>query len=140
MGTGTAFCAEQAQLLLDMATTLCAVPTVSPLPCLPQGLFLRLFYPCQARAGAVQPLWIPRPEYCGGLADAALGRRWCSALLSIAVGEGGHPHPGAPRPLGTPTLCLEDAAGRAGAEQGPVPAAASLPGGFSSLQAPAESR
>uniref|UniRef100_A0A8C3U141 Platelet-activating factor acetylhydrolase n=2 Tax=Catharus ustulatus TaxID=91951 RepID=A0A8C3U141_CATUS len=53
----------------------------------PQGLFLRLFYPCQARAGAVQPLWIPRPEYCGGLADAALGRRWCSALLSIAVGS-----------------------------------------------------
>ncbi|KAF4800093.1 Platelet-activating factor acetylhydrolase 2, cytoplasmic [Turdus rufiventris] len=53
----------------------------------PQGLFLRLFYPCLARAGAVQPLWIPRPQYCGGLADVTLGHRWCSALLSIAFGS-----------------------------------------------------
>ncbi|KFP81174.1 Platelet-activating factor acetylhydrolase 2, cytoplasmic, partial [Acanthisitta chloris] len=52
-----------------------------------QGLFLRLFYPCLPQAGAAQPLWIPRSEYCGGLADFALGRRWCSALISIAVGS-----------------------------------------------------
>ncbi|XP_056365185.1 platelet-activating factor acetylhydrolase 2, cytoplasmic isoform X2 [Oenanthe melanoleuca] len=52
-----------------------------------QGLFLRLFYPCLARAGAAEPLWIPRPEYCGGLAAATLGRRWCSSLLSIAIGS-----------------------------------------------------
>lgn len=81
------------RLVLDTATTLCAVPTVSPLPCLPQGLFLRLFYPCLPRAGAAEPLWIPRSEYCGGLAAATLGRRWCSPLLSIAIGEG-HPRPG----------------------------------------------
>ncbi|NXO85327.1 PAFA2 acetylhydrolase, partial [Sitta europaea] len=29
----------------------------------------------------------PRSEYATGLADAALGRRWCSALLSIALGS-----------------------------------------------------
>ncbi|XP_066191511.1 platelet-activating factor acetylhydrolase 2, cytoplasmic [Sylvia atricapilla] len=52
-----------------------------------QGLFLRLFYPCVARPGAAEPLWIPRAEYCGALADAALRRRCCSALLSIAIGS-----------------------------------------------------
>ncbi|NXQ24778.1 PAFA2 acetylhydrolase, partial [Alaudala cheleensis] len=52
-----------------------------------QGLFLRLFYPCVRRAGAAEPLWIPRSEYCGGLADATLGRRWCSVPLSIALGS-----------------------------------------------------
>ncbi|NXG25291.1 PAFA2 acetylhydrolase, partial [Grallaria varia] len=52
-----------------------------------QGLFLRLFYPCLARAGATEPLWIPRPEYCAGLAEFTLRRRWCSALLSIALGS-----------------------------------------------------
>ncbi|NWS27978.1 PAFA2 acetylhydrolase, partial [Polioptila caerulea] len=30
---------------------------------------------------------IPRSEYCGGLADATLGHRWCSALLRIAIGS-----------------------------------------------------
>ncbi|NXK35985.1 PAFA2 acetylhydrolase, partial [Piprites chloris] len=52
-----------------------------------QGLFLRLFYPCLLRAGAVEPLWIPRSEYCAGLADFTLRRRWCSALLSIIIGS-----------------------------------------------------
>uniref|UniRef100_A0A8C5UGJ0 Platelet-activating factor acetylhydrolase n=1 Tax=Malurus cyaneus samueli TaxID=2593467 RepID=A0A8C5UGJ0_9PASS len=52
-----------------------------------QGLFLRLFYPCLPRAGAAEPLWIPRSEYCGGLADVTLGRRWCSGLLGIAIGS-----------------------------------------------------
>ncbi|NXG01643.1 PAFA2 acetylhydrolase, partial [Sakesphorus luctuosus] len=52
-----------------------------------QGLFLRLFYPCLPRAGTTEPLWIPRSEYCAGLADFALRRRWCSALLSIAIGS-----------------------------------------------------
>ncbi|XP_074663293.1 platelet-activating factor acetylhydrolase 2, cytoplasmic isoform X1 [Strix aluco] len=53
-----------------------------------QGLFLRLFYPCLPRAGAERPLWIPRYEYCGGLADfALLSRRWCAPLLSVAIGS-----------------------------------------------------
>ncbi|XP_027561717.1 platelet-activating factor acetylhydrolase 2, cytoplasmic [Neopelma chrysocephalum] len=52
-----------------------------------QGLFLRLFYPCLLRAGATEPLWIPRSEYCAGLADSTLQRRWCSALLSITIGS-----------------------------------------------------
>uniref|UniRef100_A0A8C3MLE4 Platelet-activating factor acetylhydrolase n=1 Tax=Geospiza parvula TaxID=87175 RepID=A0A8C3MLE4_GEOPR len=52
-----------------------------------QGLFLRLFYPCVPGEGAAEPLWVPRPEYCGGLADVTLGRRWCSALLGIAIGS-----------------------------------------------------
>ncbi|NXJ76923.1 PAFA2 acetylhydrolase, partial [Trogon melanurus] len=53
-----------------------------------QGLFLRLFYPCLPRAGAERPLWIPRPEYCAGMADfAQRSRRWCATLLSVAVGS-----------------------------------------------------
>ncbi|XP_039237196.1 platelet-activating factor acetylhydrolase 2, cytoplasmic isoform X1 [Pipra filicauda] len=52
-----------------------------------QGLFLRLFYPCLLQAGATEPLWIPRSEYCSGLADFTLRRRWCSALLSITIGS-----------------------------------------------------
>ncbi|XP_009330453.1 PREDICTED: platelet-activating factor acetylhydrolase 2, cytoplasmic [Pygoscelis adeliae] len=53
-----------------------------------QGLFLRLFYPCLPRAGAERPLWIPRYEYCGGLADFAhCSRRWCAPLLSVAIGS-----------------------------------------------------
>lgn len=75
---------------------LCAVPTVSPppFPSLPQGLFLRLFYPCLPRAGAERPLWIPRYEYCGGLADFAhRSRRWCAPLLNVTIGKGGSQHP-----------------------------------------------
>ncbi|NXG69286.1 PAFA2 acetylhydrolase, partial [Baryphthengus martii] len=53
-----------------------------------QGLFLRLFYPCVPRAGAERPLWIPRYEYCGGLADFTQhSRRWCAPLLSVAIGS-----------------------------------------------------
>ncbi|XP_068273738.1 platelet-activating factor acetylhydrolase 2, cytoplasmic isoform X2 [Nyctibius grandis] len=53
-----------------------------------QGLFLRLFYPCLPRAGAERPLWIPRYEYCGGLADfAQRSRRWCAPLLSVTLGS-----------------------------------------------------
>ncbi|NXG88385.1 PAFA2 acetylhydrolase, partial [Stercorarius parasiticus] len=53
-----------------------------------QGLFLRLFYPCLPRAGAERPLWIPRYEYCGGLADFAhRSRRWCAPLLNAAIGS-----------------------------------------------------
>ncbi|XP_068773704.1 platelet-activating factor acetylhydrolase 2, cytoplasmic isoform X3 [Struthio camelus] len=52
-----------------------------------QGLFFRLFYPCQPREGAERPLWIPRYEYCGGLADFVnRSRRWCAPLLSFAFG------------------------------------------------------
>uniref|UniRef100_A0A8B9Q4T4 Platelet-activating factor acetylhydrolase n=1 Tax=Apteryx owenii TaxID=8824 RepID=A0A8B9Q4T4_APTOW len=63
---------------------------VSPRPRFPsllQGLFFRLFYPCRPREGAERPLWIPRYEYCGGLADFAnRSRRWCAPLLSAAFG------------------------------------------------------
>ncbi|NXF83997.1 PAFA2 acetylhydrolase, partial [Sclerurus mexicanus] len=52
-----------------------------------QGLLFRLFYPCVSRAGATEPLWIPRSEYCAGLADCTLRLRWCSALLGIAIGS-----------------------------------------------------
>ncbi|XP_032304809.1 platelet-activating factor acetylhydrolase 2, cytoplasmic isoform X6 [Coturnix japonica] len=53
-----------------------------------QGLFFRLFYPCVPRDGAERPLWIPRYEYCSGLADfSGYSRRWCAPLLSIAIGS-----------------------------------------------------
>uniref|UniRef100_A0A8C9EUE8 Platelet-activating factor acetylhydrolase n=1 Tax=Pavo cristatus TaxID=9049 RepID=A0A8C9EUE8_PAVCR len=53
-----------------------------------QGLFFRLFYPCVPRDGAERPLWIPRYEYCSGLADfSGHSRRWCAPLLSIAIGS-----------------------------------------------------
>ncbi|NXG48113.1 PAFA2 acetylhydrolase, partial [Psilopogon haemacephalus] len=53
-----------------------------------QGLFFRLFYPCEPRTGAEQPLWIPRREYCSGLGAAAQGaQRWLTPLASIALGS-----------------------------------------------------
>ncbi|NXI72547.1 PAFA2 acetylhydrolase, partial [Anseranas semipalmata] len=53
-----------------------------------QGLFLRLFYPCLPQEGAERPLWIPRYEYCGGLADfTGRSQRWCAPLLSVAFGS-----------------------------------------------------
>uniref|UniRef100_K7FRJ0 Platelet-activating factor acetylhydrolase n=1 Tax=Pelodiscus sinensis TaxID=13735 RepID=K7FRJ0_PELSI len=53
-----------------------------------KGLFFRLFYPCLPQEGAEQPLWIPRYEYCQGLADYInLNRKWCTPLLSVTFGS-----------------------------------------------------
>ncbi|NXR13613.1 PAFA2 acetylhydrolase, partial [Semnornis frantzii] len=53
-----------------------------------QGLFFRLFYPCLPRAGAQQPLWIPRREYCSTLGTAAQhARRWLVPLISLTLGS-----------------------------------------------------
>lgn len=94
---GTSFGAQQgscsrvgfvrAELADGIATAALCCPHC--IPSLPQGLFFRLFYPCVPRAGAERPLWIPRYEYCGGLADfTQRSRRWCAPLLSVAIGEG----------------------------------------------------
>ncbi|TFK13363.1 thioredoxin domain-containing protein 17 [Platysternon megacephalum] len=51
-----------------------------------KGLFFRLFYPCLPQEGAEQPLWIPRREYCDGLADY-INLKWCTRLLGVTFGS-----------------------------------------------------
>lgn len=165
------------QLVSDAATPLCAVPAVSPFPVSLRGSSFASSTPAcpgqgaQNRSGSRAPstagAWLMSPS-------AAAGARPCSASPSV---RGDIPQPAGspflrdplpgwgflreslpewgflrdPSLVGfKPTPCAwVDAAGRAGAEQGPVPAAAAaaptahvppFPGGFSSPQAPAKSR
>ncbi|KAG6931305.1 platelet activating factor acetylhydrolase 2, partial [Chelydra serpentina] len=54
----------------------------------PEGAFLPVVLPLPSPGGAEQPLWIPRHEYCQGLADYInWNRKWCTPLLSVSFGS-----------------------------------------------------
>ncbi|XP_078538819.1 platelet-activating factor acetylhydrolase 2, cytoplasmic [Lissotriton helveticus] len=53
-----------------------------------KGIFFRLYYPCLPSSVSESPLWIPRYEYCCGLAEYAnLNSKWCAPLLNYAFGS-----------------------------------------------------
>lgn len=53
-----------------------------------KGCFFRLYYPCHPSENTEQPLWMPRYEYCGGLADYVnLNFSWCAPILSMTFGS-----------------------------------------------------